>query len=279
MWLKILNLTWRNIKLLLLLAPLSWQVQAQQLDFVRKLYAHQLITSEHTQGIEMVIRDLCAKTRFKEQLNINRGYDAQKLNFYIIDSRKDTVLKDICAFAGANIIILDQYFLTTYLDRLGLHPGPASYRNFQYWVIGHEIAHADLDHSSGHFLNNEKPKTQEQARHLQFLELQADQKSLSYWPLTVRKTIPSDLIAIFNAAYRKQYGPAKTSNKYLLCDPAPYLTYAYRLQANHPVMVIRTSLMLYLLKVSPQLNAEAFGFLQQSQLRIIEDLNGQPIRR
>ncbi len=281
------NWTWRNIRLLsaITLTILAGKAAAQespQVKFVRKLYVHKLISNDSISGITAVIRDICLKTKYKEKIAINNGYSAQRLNFYIIDSRKDTSLRDLCAFAGAQIIFLDKYFLTNYLDRLQVLKGKnkaqkqTAYTDFQYWVIGHEIAHADLGHTTGHFINNDKPKTQEIARHFHFLELEADKRSVTYLPMVVRRALPAQLVSLFNVTYIKTYGEPHTTNRYLRCENTdPYLTIPYHLDGSHPLMTIRTAVLLYLIKPSPVITREAYEFLEQSQLDYIKGLDGK----
>jgi hypothetical protein len=253
--------------------------ESPQVKFVRKLYAHKLISNDSISGISAVIKEICLKTKYKENISINNGYSAQRLNFYIIDSRKDTSLRDLCAFAGAQTIFLDKYFLSTYLDRLKLLKGKSNiqkqtaYTDFQYWVIGHETAHADLGHTTGHFINNDKPKTQEIARHFHFLELEADKRSITYLPKQVRLSLPAQLISLFNITYRRTYGNPHTTNRFLRCDNTdPYLTIAYHLDGSHPLMTIRTAVLLYLIKPSAEITREAYGFLVQSQMDYVNGL-------
>lgn len=257
-------------------------VESKQEQFIRKLYSNKLLAMDSIDSIKLVITTICLKTRYLKQISINNGYDSTKLNFYIINSRLDSSLRNLCAFAGRNTIFLDKFFLEAYTRNLKFFKGLNSQEQnefckaFQYWVIGHEIAHADLGHLEGHFINSHSPKTQEAAKQFHGIEIDADKKCLSYLEDNAKIVLSNSLCRIFNSEYELLYGGVSNNNKYLKFDNDPYLTFPYKLDGSHPSMPIRTALMLYLINANSIEKQEAYDFLLESQLGFIKELNHEP---
>jgi hypothetical protein len=256
--------------------------ESKQEQFIRKLYSNKLLATDSIESIKLVITSICLKTRYVNKILINNGYDSAKLNFYIINSKLDSSLRNLCAFAGRNTIFLDRVFLDNYTRSLKFFKGLNMQEQtqfceaFQYWVIGHEIAHADLGHLEGHFINSHPPKTQEVAKQFHSLELAADKKCLSYIEDNEKIILSNSLCRVFNSEYELLYGSVTNNNKYLKFDNDPYLTFPYKLDGSHPSMPIRTAIMLYLISTNSIEKQEAYNFLIESQLHFIKELNHEP---
>ncbi len=257
--------------------------ETNQEKFIRKLYSKKLISNDSIDDIKLVIKQLCSKNRYRNKISTNSGYNPYKLNFYVIDSRLDSSLRNLCAYAGNNTIFLDKVFLKTYLSRLKDFDGlskeqlDSSYNVFQHWVIGHEIAHADLEHLKAHFINNNKPKTQEVAREFHGLEFDADKRCLSYLSSSEKTRLTPCLVRIFNSEYSNIYGVVDNAY-YLKFDHDPYLTLPYKLDGSHPIMPLRAALMLFLINQNPEVTNEAYEYLLQSQLHLIKEITNVPDR-
>jgi len=256
--------------------------KSKQEQFIRKLYSNKLLATDSIDSIKLVITSICLKTQYLNRISINNGYDSTKLNFYIVDSKKDSSLRNLCAFAGRNTIFLDRIFLDDYIKSLTFYReltiGEQNQfrRAFQFWVIGHEIAHADLGHTGGHFINSLLPKTQAAAKKFHGLELAADEKCLSYISNNEKAVLSNTLCRVFNSTYERLYGRISNDNKYLKFNNDPYLIFPYKLDGSHPSMPIRTAIMLYLINENSIERQEAYEFLLESQIHFIKELDNDP---
>jgi hypothetical protein len=276
-----LNWILRNISLLLLLIachepetiaerPEETAGQPPQASFVRSLRSKGLIESMVDTQLVRKIEGLCEKTKYAGRLSVNGELDSTKLNFYIVNSDRDSSLRNVCAYIGHQTILLDKIFLTSFLDRdtffqqlpRGEHAAMVS--SFQSWVIGHEIAHAELGHGTSHFVSYRKPKDSREGLAFHHLEVAADERSLAYAEEPNPDLREKMLLRLFQADYDSIYGAEPTSpNRYLkyFDEYGMQRPYVFRGVGSHPLMMYRSALLLLLTSKNKTIQNEAYIFL------------------
>gem|GEM_PF-4287375 len=241
-----------------------------QVTFVRSLKTKGLIDSNVDSSLNNKIFALCSRSRFGRKININNDIDSSSINFFLLNSDADTTMRQLCAYIGYNIILLDKKFLTHFLDKyISLHRFSKEqlahmYSSFQSWVIGHEIAHADLKHMMSHFISFNKPKDSRQGFVFHSLEIAADEKSLDYCDELHPELRDQLLVRIFQADYDSVYKPdSNCTNKYLKYYDEFGLQrpYVFRGIGSHPLMMYRSALLLLLSSKNETIKNEAYTFL------------------
>lgn len=189
--------------------------------------------------------------------------------------------ENVCGYAGSDTIFCDGAFLTRHLDMVGSGRIRAeSYRVFQTWVLGHEIAHADLRHQVGHFLMAPRPKTQKEAKGMHKTEYEADARFVELaehsglLATPERAELARVLVGLFDRAYLVKYGSPSQPGKGLSLDRSDeQVLFPYALADSHPHMTIRAARLLSIVAgPSAQLD-DARWFLRQSGApTLIEEL-------
>lgn len=251
----------------------SWQHQVAS-----EVRARSLVDDNFALEIADAIRAMVEHTRYGSDLVLNAPPINGGLSIIFLRVDASDLYSGTCAYIGAGVIICDTGFLRTFLDRaVSLDPQrrSASERVFWSWVIGHEIAHADLDHPASKFVLGSSPLTQEGAIQMHKRELEADARFLQLAPNIDRVVLEHVLIATFDAEYRNKYGEADYPGSALVADTARDLTFPYALGRSHPSMMIRTGIFLYKIGSTQALRDEARSFLDRSYVHILDD---RPIR-
>jgi hypothetical protein len=241
-----------------------------QVSFIKALKTKSLLELNVSSKLIGKIHDLCSHSRFAGNITINDELDSSKLNFYIINSERDSSLKNVCAYIGCNTILLDNTFLQSFLDKdsffltLSEKDRECIYSSFQTWVIGHEIAHAELKHSVSHFVSYRKPKTSEEGLQFHQLEIAADERSITYSNEQYPDLREKMLLRLFQVDYDSLYGAEPNSpNKYLKYYDEFGLqrTYTFKGIGSHPLMLYRSALLLLLTSKNQTIKDEAYIFL------------------
>lgn len=217
-------------------------------------------------GVRMapVVRRLTKATRFS-CYRINSEFAAGCLKLYFVRPHSIPNADGMCGYAGDDTIFCDAEFLTGYLDGIKITTATkrdALYAAFQTWVLGHEIGHADLRHTLGHFLTAPFPVTQTEAWRVQRLEYEADRRFTE-----LAGSVPDLeqlLELLFAQAYSEKYGPPSDHLPGLHMDHDPGLQYPYVLSSSHPHMTIRTAELLVLVAHESAIRADARAFIDRS---------------
>src|SRR6186713_2488625 len=91
-------------------------------DYIIK---NRLTTNNDSASIRNVLETLLDQTIWKNKLAINKSYDPNVINCYIFDGSLGYIREDEklfrsvsnCSYAGSNIIIIDDDFLRSFLDK------------------------------------------------------------------------------------------------------------------------------------------------------------------
>jgi hypothetical protein len=241
---------------------LSCHRKADEIMVADYIIYERLTTNSDSASILHVLDTLLFHTKFKNKVQINSAYNESMINVYIIDGslsyiNEDNLLQKLvnnCAYAGANIIFLDDAYLRTFFANRQM---VSNRRNIDlkedqecllYWVIGHEVGHLLSGHLNGHFeagsldgyVHNSSIDNRE--------ELQAD--SFFVHSITantiLRISVERLMLNMLNSEIEHKVGKVQTQGVGLIYDYTNEHIVEYARQPTHPEYVIRLSRMLEL---------------------------------
>ena len=244
-----------------------------QETLVRTIVARKMLSNSANNLLDPILKELTNFTRYNGNYGLNSGYQRGRMNVFVIKTASANFLSGLCGYAGDDIIICDEKFVTLYLSSLGLAPelrtDAATGLNhvFWRWILAHEIAHADFRHDMNAFFNAAAEPEQKISMRQHSLEAAADARSVELGAFIGNtETIADVLVAVFNAEFRRTYGEVSgNASGPLRFDYARGLIYPYKLGGFHPDMTIRIATILSrrgLFSASIQASAELF--LRQS---------------
>lgn len=237
--------------------------QSPQERLARAFAARSAFDVDFGVRISPLLKDLTKHTRYS-CYRVNSEFDDGCLKFYFLRPHSIPNSDKWCGYAGNDAIFCDTSLLVNFVETLD---GVSASRDeltsaFQKWVIGHEIGHADLGHSVGHFMTAPFPKTQAEAWSAQGMEYDADRRFIA-----LAGDVPGLerlMVLLFNTAYRERYGASEQNPRGLNMDKDPSLQYPYVLSSSHPHMTIRTASLLLLVARTPELRNDAQQFILSS---------------
>lgn len=226
------------------------------------LISERLTTGLDSVDIRRVADTILHQTKWQGKIRINRPYDENYINMYVIDGGDPRVRQNDqaaqlianCSYAGANIIFLDIAYLRTFLNRHHVSlsrdetVAKEEQQCFLYWVIGHELGHFVCGHLQGHFDSGSLDNFVKNASFDNRDELQAD----SFF---VQSIVPRDelrsseqslMMSILNAEIEQKVGKVQTAGVGIIFDYTNKQIVTFSEQPTHPEYVVRLSRMLEL---------------------------------
>lgn len=238
--------------------------------FARELAARGYLDMATADELRPTIVGLAAKTKFRGAVHINDGFSSNTLNIFIIKPHACQATDGVCAYAGENTIFCDSGFLSKFLEdegvmsNLNAEAQMSLNRAFRVWVLGHEIAHADLGHVSSTFCFVSHPATQKEAEIDQTREIQADSRFAQFVSPVMAKGLDELLITLFNRAYLMKYHAINSTNRWLQYDSDSSLQYTYSLDFSHPDWTVRCAHLISFETQTKALRSEAQEFLNRT---------------
>lgn len=226
------------------------------------IVADYLVKNHLTVDIDSVMINQLLDTLLERKFQINRPYDPSFVNIYIVDSKSNAFRKEArleqlannCAYAGYNIIFLDDAYLRSFLDQHHVIPDPHTdelkddQECFLYWVIGHELGHMMCGHLRGHFGEGSLDKLVQNSDLDNKAELQAD--SFFVHAIISSKSLRFSeerlMINILNAEIEQKIGKVETYGVGIMYDYTNEHVVSFAKQPTHPEYVVRLSRMLEL---------------------------------
>ena len=221
-----------------------------------------LVTNQDSLAIGQLADTLLDATVWKNRIRINRPYDADCVNIYIINGdelkiRADGItspMRSNCSFLGRNIIFLDDAYLRSFLFKHHVPKDvPSNYLLgdqicFLYWVVGHELGHLVCGHHSAYFDSRSLDSFVKSSTLDNREELQADSFFVhAITPQVILRFSEERLMMdILNAELEQKVGKIRTMGVGIIYDYNDEQVVSYARQPTHPEYVIRLSRMLEL---------------------------------
>lgn len=256
------------------------------LDLAASLKDQGALDNAMAAQVNDTIQYLLSRSRFKCVVVNAMPTNEDCLLIYLAKPFALSTKRQVCGYAGSNTIFCDTGFLASYLDSIQALDTKldraTQYRAFHTWVLGHEIAHADLRHPVGHFLitTGWKFANQKEAIRAQKLEYDADKRFAALAEMKSSSlSIPVEavLVNVFNAAYRDKWGLPEAPGQGLAIEHDPSIQWAYPLSDTdpHPHMTFRTAQLLLLTSGSVAVRSDAEWFLARSAPGIMQMVAGE----
>jgi hypothetical protein len=161
----------------------AYRHKAPEIRLLERAYVEGKIDFALSERLQQVARPFVAHTRFEGKINTTRPPVSGALNIVVADVGAIGLaqLKCNCAYVGADTIVCDKIFLTTFSKAIHFNNSSPELsatlaqvdevfeRWLASWIIGHEIGHALLHDSRKSFLG-----TRRSAEDKQRMEREAD---------------------------------------------------------------------------------------------------------
>lgn len=252
---------------LLFLVVSDCTAQTSSTQLINELLAQQMLSNDHPDRIDRVLKFLTAETSFDKRWQVNKATKADYLNIFLMkpglrtDPGRPPELKPYfgsCTYLGDNNIVLcDVDFLNSFLEKrdiknyLRSHPDKdAQWERYQdsflIWVLGHELGHVIKGHSAAHFGEDNFEQLVASSSLDQRQEVEADaflvNRVLSDKDQTLNLSVM--LIDVLNAEIRSKVGNDLPQGAGILFDYNDKKIVRYMSLRRHPEFVVRITRML-----------------------------------